>query len=243
LFNAFESTFKLFGLERIFALALLAFSTSHRIKLFSPEHSYSSQGGDHQMTRVLAVNNYPSLERFERLKVCLEEVGATVTTADKDQCSTALFNDFDGVALSGSPDMLSDSKTVKKYKAELEAIRQTDIPILGVCFGHQLMGIAFGTEVIGAPRPVLGFVDTRILVDDPLFSGLPKTSKLLESRHEIVKNLPEDFRLLAKSAESPIAAMKHKVRPLYGVQSHPERYSSENPAGKGLVRNFVRILS
>ena len=195
------------------------------------------------MTKVLAVNNYPSLERFERLKVCLEQAGASVVTKGKDECSTSLFNDFDGVAVSGSPDMLSNPKTVKKYEAELEAIGQTNAPILGVCFGHQLLAVAFGTEVIQAQRPVLGFVNTKILVDDPLFSGLPRTSMFLESRHEIVKGLPDGFNLLAMSVESPVAAMKHKARPLYGVQSHPERYSSENPAGKRLVSNFVRILS
>jgi GMP synthase (glutamine-hydrolysing) len=195
------------------------------------------------LVSVLAVNNYPSTDRFERLRSCLEEGGASVTVADRASCSVAQFDSFDGVALSGSPDMLSDSSVVKKYMTELDAIRKADVPILGVCFGHQLIAIAFGSEVVKAREPVQEFVNTELLVPDPLFEGLPASSMLLESRHEIVKSLPDDFILLARSDKSPIAGMKHRVKPLYGVQSHPERYTLDNPAGKQLVRNFIETLA
>ncbi|HEV2225723.1 MAG TPA: gamma-glutamyl-gamma-aminobutyrate hydrolase family protein [Nitrososphaerales archaeon] len=194
------------------------------------------------MVRVLAVNNYPTPERFERLRQCVEANGAAVTSVEWDSLSRGMFDSFDGVVLSGSPDMMSEERTRAKFARESEAILDSRVPILGVCFGHQMMARAFGADVVKDGKHVLEMVETNVLEDDPLFEGLPKSLMLLESRHEIVKSLPGGFRLLAKSATSEIASMKHEKRPLYGVQFHPERYTKENPEGNTVVGNFVRIL-
>jgi GMP synthase (glutamine-hydrolysing) len=195
------------------------------------------------MAKVLAVNNYPTEERFERLRRCLIESGAQVTSIDWNEASASKFNQFDGVALSGAPDMLSQRKTQLKFRPEIEAIFEGKVPILGVCFGHQMMALAFGSEVVEDGEHVLKFVRTDVLSEDPLFTGLPRSLQLLESRHEIVASLPAHFRLLAKSQTSAIAAMKHDKLPLYGVQFHPERYTAENPDGRAVVGNFVGLLS
>jgi len=105
-----------------------------------------------------------------------------------------------------------------------------------------MMARAFGAEVVKDGKHVLEMVETKVLAQDPLFEGLPRSVMLLESRHEVVRSLPEGFRLLARSATSEIASMKHGKRPLYGVQFHPERYTKENPEGNRVVGNFVRIL-
>ena len=194
------------------------------------------------MTRVLAVNNYPTRERFERLEGCLREIGAQVTSVGWSDASAHLFNSYDGVALSGSPDMMSEERIKTKYRRGMQAIVESTIPILGVCFGHQMMASAFGSEVVKDGRHVLEMVRTTVLTEDPLFEGLPKSMMLLESRHEVVRALPEGFRLIAKSATSEIATMKHATRPLYGVQFHPERFTKENPAGDAVLSNFVRLL-
>ncbi len=191
---------------------------------------------------MLAVNNYPTLERFERLRRCLAENGAEVTSIDWGESSASRFNEFDGVALSGAPDMLSKPETQLKFTSEVNAIVESKVPILGVCFGHQMMAHAFGSKVIEDNEHILKFVKTEVLADDPLFEGLARSLSLLESRHEIVESVPEEFRLLANSETSKIAAMKHSKRPLYGVQFHPERYTSENPDGFKVVGNFVRML-
>ena len=194
------------------------------------------------MVRVLAVNNYPTPERFERLRQCIEANGAAVTSIDWDGASREMFDSFDGVVLSGSPDMMSEEKTKAKFRRESGAILESKVPVLGVCFGHQMMARAFGADVVKDGKHVLEMVETKILADDPLFEGLPKSLMLLESRHEIVRSLPGGFRLLAKSVTSEIASMKHETRPLYGVQFHPERYTRQNPEGNRVVGNFVRIL-
>ena len=194
------------------------------------------------MVRVLVVNNYPTRERVETLERCLKGNGAEVHPLDWKDVSTPRFDSYDAVVLSGSPDMMSESKTQAKFQKEMDAALDSKAPILGVCFGHQLLAHAFGAEVVKDGKHVLEMVRTTVLKDDPLFKELPMSMMLLESRYEVVKSLPDGFSLLAKSATSKIATMKHPSRPLYGVQFHPERFTKENPDGDRVVRNFVRLL-
>ena len=194
------------------------------------------------MVRVLAVNNYPAPERFERLAKCIGDNGAAVDSVNWSEATAAKFDASDGVVLSGSPDMMSDPKIHQKYWREVEAIRDSAVPILGVCFGHQMMAHAFGAKVVKDETHVLDMVKTTVLADDPLFRGLPKELMLLESRWEVVKSLPPKFTLVASSATSKIATMRHESRPLVGVQFHPERYTRDNPEGYRVVGNFVASL-
>jgi GMP synthase (glutamine-hydrolysing) len=194
------------------------------------------------LIRVLAVNNYPTTERFEKLRKSLTENGAEVTSTSWVGAGASRFNEFDGVALSGAPDMVSEEDTQRKFTAEVDAIRDARVPVLGVCFGHQLIAHAFGSSVVREKENVLRFVKTTVLVRDHLFLDLPRNVMLLESRQEVVRKLPADFQLLARSETSPIAAMKHERRPLYGVQFHPERYTRDNFAGNRVIENFVNLL-
>ena len=188
------------------------------------------------------VNNYHTREKVTRLEKCVAENGAAVTSVEWEALSGPRFDSFDGVVLSGSPDMMTDPKVQAKFESEAQAVRESSIPILGVCFGHQLMARAFGAEIVKDRQHVLAMVRTTVVKKDALFAGLPKSLMLLESRYEVVKSLPAGFHLLAKSQTSRIAAMKHGSRPLYGVQFHPERFTLENPEGNQVVGNFVRLL-
>ena len=192
--------------------------------------------------RVLAVNNYPSDERFIRLYDALRANGARTYKARWFDSSARVFNSFDGIVLSGSPDMLSEERVRKKFAPEIDAIGGTKVPLLGVCFGHQLLGLAFGSNVVTG-RHVLKFVETELLREDPIFAGMPPKSLLLESHHEEVDKLPDGFSLLAKSRTSAIAAMKHPTLELYGLQFHPERSSKAKPDGNTLISNFVKGIA
>lgn len=194
------------------------------------------------MPKVLVVNNYPGRDRVARVESCVEGNGGTVTAVDWHEVTARKFDSHDGVVLSGSPSMMSAAKTRGMFSAEAEAVRDSTVPILGICFGHQLIARTFGAEVVADGNPVMRMVATEILGDDALFAGLPRSVMLLESRHEVVKSLPGGFFLVAKSETSRIAAMKSRSRLLYGVQFHPERYTRSHPDGNRVVRNFIRLL-
>ena len=194
------------------------------------------------MVRVLVVNNYPSRERVEALERCLRGNGAEVVPADLRDSSPMRFDSYDGVVLSGSPAMMTDLKTVTRFKPEVDAVLESKAPVFGVCFGHQLIAHAFGSAVVKDLRKVKEMVETEVLKEDPLFAGLPKSLMLMESRHEVVKSTPDGFSRLARSTTSRIAAMKHPTRLLYGVQFHPERFTRAYPEGNVVVGNFVRML-
>jgi GMP synthase (glutamine-hydrolysing) len=194
------------------------------------------------LVRVLVVNNYPSRERVATLESCLKGNGAEVVPLELERVSATRFDSSDGVVLSGSPAMLTEARTISKFQPEVDAILDSDAPVFGVCFGHQLLAQAFGAEVIRDGRHVLEMVKTTVLKEDPLFDGLSRSLTLMESRYEIVKSLPDGFALLARSATSRIATMKHPTRLLYGVQFHPERFTKEHPEGAAVVGNFVRML-
>jgi GMP synthase (glutamine-hydrolysing) len=192
------------------------------------------------LPRILLVDNYFVREKASELEKSIASHGASVTVIGSAGSSAAKFDEFDGVVLSGSPAMLSAEDSEAPYTGEMDAIRRSTVPVLGICFGHQLMSIAYGSEVLQAPSPTKRYVRTEIVGKDALFSGLPKTISVFESHHEIVETVPKDFVLLARSRTSPVAAMRHGKRPLFGVQFHPERNTPERPHGDVFVGNFVR---
>jgi GMP synthase (glutamine-hydrolysing) len=194
------------------------------------------------MVRVLVVNNYPTREKVQTLEKCLGGNGAAISRVEWGGATAGRFDSFDGVVLSGSPALMTEDGTKAKFQQEVDAILDSRVPVLGICFGHQLMAHAFGADVVKDTRHVLEMVKTTVLADDPLFDGLLGSLMLLESRYEVVKSLPEGFNLLARSATSRIAAMKRPGRPLYGVQFHPEHFTNENPGGDRVLGNWVRML-
>jgi GMP synthase (glutamine-hydrolysing) A subunit len=194
------------------------------------------------LPRVLLVDNYFAEGRVKQLEKSLSSNGATVTVIKNAESSAEKFNRFEGVVLSGSPAMLSEKGSEEKYSSQIRAIRDSAVPILGICFGHQLMGRAFDARVIKGPEGIEKYVETEVLVKDPLFEGLANRINVYESHYEEVESLPEGFILTARSACSSIAAMRHRSLPLVGVQFHPEHNSPEKPDGDRFVGNFVKSL-
>ncbi len=87
-----------------------------------------------------------------------------------------------------------------------------------------------------------GFFPIAQARPDPLFDGLPQTMMMRCSHYCEVKQLPEDFVLLASSGHCKIEAMRHRTRPLYGTQFHPEAYEPPFFHGRTLLQNFARIV-
>ncbi len=142
------------------------------------------------------------------------------------------IRDADGVVIGGGPSLDRTGNCA-------EYVRKLDVPILGICLGHQLIAKVFGGEV-GRGR-VGGYseVEVEILEDDELFDGMPRKIRVWASHMDEVKKVPDSFKVLARSDICDVEAMRHKERPIYGVQWHPEVYHSEY--GTKLYENFVRI--
>lgn len=152
-----------------------------------------------------------------------------------------LQKDPDIVILTGSNFMLSKPDTRMVFQPEIDLVRKLDRPFLGICFGHQLIGTAYGSEVVDLGHNVREVKEIKLLGSDPIFEGLPGSIRVSESHRQALARVPEGFRHLAESATSQVEAIGHQKRPLYGLQFHPERSDEKHPHGRIILRNFVRL--
>jgi len=113
-------------------------------------------------------------------------------------------------------------------------------PILGVCVGHQLMGVYYGGKAGPCEIPEFGLAKIKIIEENELFRGLPKEFQVWQSHNDEVKEVKDDI-VLAESANCRIQAMKHKSKPHYGVQFHPEVNDTEH--GEEIYKNFIEVVS
>ena len=136
---------------------------------------------------------------------------------------------FDAVVLSGSGARIVNPSHRKMFVNVAELIRNCQLPLLGICYGHQLLCWTLGAKVGSLPKgPFEGFENIRVLDADGLFDGfLAGSTVLLAENHNdyVIKDSLQsaDFTLLADSASCEVEAVKHKTKPFYGVQFHPER--------------------
>ena len=149
--------------------------------------------------------------------------------------------DPDMVILTGSNYMLSKSDTRLVFQHEMDLVRKSDIPLLGICFGHQLIGAAYGSEVRDLGSTVRQIKEVKLLTRDLLFRGLPDSIRVSESHRQALNEVPDGFRHLAESATSRVEAIGHETRPVYGVQFHPERSDEQHPHGRVIIQNSLKV--
>ncbi len=118
-----------------------------------------------------------------------------------------------------------------------EGIFQLGIPVLGICYGMQLACRALGGKVESAPAREYGRAHCHVLVKDGLFTGLPTETEVWMSHGDQVTGVSSDFIAQAKTDTCPIAAVKHKSLPIYGLQFHPE--VTHTPLGAKVLGNFL----
>ncbi len=114
-----------------------------------------------------------------------------------------------------------------------------DIPILGICYGHQLIAVHFGGRraVTPARQREYGRTSIKLDVESPLFAGLPGELDVWMSHGDLVESAPAGFAVLAQSGATPVAAMVHPELPIYGVQFHPEVGHTDR--GVDMLRNWL----
>lgn len=139
-----------------------------------------------------------------------------------------------GVILSGGP----GSVYADRAPTVSEEIFRMGVPVLGICYGQQLMAQAFGGEVSSSEVREFGHADLRVRKSNPLLESLPEQFRVWMSHGDKVTRVPDGFELLAATADCPHAVLGCPERRLYGLQFHPEVTHTEN--GPSIFRNFLR---
>lgn len=125
----------------------------------------------------------------------------------------------------------------------IKAAADNNIPLLGVCLGHQAIGQAFGGKVIRAPEPMHGKISDVRHTHKSVFVNIPAPFKVTRYHSLIVEqdSLPADLMVTATTDDGLIMGLQHKTKPIHGVQFHPESIATEH--GLDMLRNFTNMLT
>jgi GMP synthase (glutamine-hydrolysing) len=138
-----------------------------------------------------------------------------------------------GIILSGGPKSVSDASAPRCEPAVYDA----GVPVLGICYGMQLMTDTLGGEVAPAPQREYGHAMIRIDEDAPMLASVGPELKVWASHGDLVKRAPAGFSVTATSANAPVAAMANEDRRLYAILFHPEVAHTDR--GTEILRNFA----
>ncbi len=144
------------------------------------------------------------------------------------------FRDHKGIVLSGGPASVFDASSPQP-DPRLFALGK---PMLGICYGHQLIACHLGGRVERGQTHEFGSATLRVRSAGGLFDGLAREHRVWMSHGDHVAGLPEGFRVLADTSECAVAAMGHSGRGAYGLQFHPEVVHT--PEGSAMLANFLR---
>jgi anthranilate synthase/aminodeoxychorismate synthase-like glutamine amidotransferase len=182
--------------------------------------------------RVLLVDNYDSFAY--NLAQALRALGATVEVFRNDAIGVdeALARRPDRYVVSPGPCSPAEAGI------SVELCRRADAPLLGVCLGHQSLVQAFGGRVGRAERVVHGKASPVAHEGSGLFREIPNPFPAARYHSLAALDVPPCFEVTARTADrGELMAVRHRERPLYGVQFHPESYLT--PDGGALLRNFL----
>ena len=186
---------------------------------------------------ILVVDNYDSFTY--NLVHYLNELGAETLVHRNDAVSAeeAIALKPEGVLLSPGPCTPNEAGIC----LELLAKAPVDLPILGVCLGHQAIGQAFGGEVIRAANLMHGKTSLMHHTGKGLFAGLPNpfTATRYHSLSVRRETMPDVLEITAWTDDGEVMGLQHVSRPIFGVQFHPESIATEG--GHALLSNFLDL--
>ncbi|WP_313692024.1 GMP synthase subunit A [Halorarum halobium] len=178
--------------------------------------------------RIVVIDNHGQFTHLEGR--ALRDAGVDTDVVDNDTPPADI--DADGLVLSGGPSMDRIGRTAEYL--------EMDLPVLGVCLGHQAIAELLGGTVGGGEYGGYADVDVTISDDeDPLIGSLAPETRTWASHADEVKQVPDGFTVTAESDVCGVEAMSDVARDLYGVQWHPEVSHTER--GQEVFENFVEI--
>jgi para-aminobenzoate synthetase component 2 len=188
------------------------------------------------VTRILVVDNYDSF--VFTIVGYLQQLGAETEVVRNDEVSPGDGADFDGVLVSPGP---GTPEGAGVSMAMIEACAERAQPMLGVCLGHQALGVVFGATVGRAPELLHGKT-SRVLHDDTgVLEGLPSpfTATRYHSLTIDPPTLPDSLLATGRTESGIVMAVRHRDLPLHGVQFHPESVLTEG--GHRILANWLQL--
>ncbi|MFD0362697.1 aminodeoxychorismate synthase component I [Nocardia sp. GCM10030253] len=190
---------------------------------------------------TLLIDNYDSFT-YNLYQLISEVNGVEPTVVRNDEVDDLAQLDlgrFDNIVISpgpGRPDIARD------VGISAAVIRESDLPLLGVCLGHQGIVVAAGGVVGTAPAARHGYLDHVEHDGSDLFAGLPQSFTAVRYHSLCAQRpLPDSLEITAVAADGVIMGVRHRGRPQWGVQFHPESIASEY--GAALLRNFAKLTA
>ncbi|MER5931185.1 aminodeoxychorismate synthase component I [Streptomyces sp. NPDC002054] len=187
--------------------------------------------------RTLLVDNYDSFT-YNLFHQITEVTGIEPVVLRNDEATwrPGLLDAFDAVVLSpgpGTPDRAADFGICR------DILDHSDLPLLGICLGHQGMARAHGGRVVRAPEPRHGRTSPVIHDGSGLFAGLPSPFDVVRYHSLAVADLPAELEATGWSPDGVVMGLRHRSRPHWGLQFHPE--SIATTYGHELIANFRRL--
>jgi len=188
--------------------------------------------------KILLIDNYDSFtyNLVHYLEEISPDVDVDVVRNDALSVQEALARGADAIVLSPGPCTPAEAGIC----LDLIAQAPDDLPILGVCLGHQAIGQAMGGIVEGAKEIVHGKAWDVKVHGGVLFEGVPEQIEVVRYHSLAIrrKGMPNVLSVDAETADGEIMAVSHATRPVYGVQFHPESIGSQH--GKTMLANFLK---
>ena len=143
-----------------------------------------------------------------------------------------------GVILGGSELRINNKQCLDKILDNILPLLELEVPVLGVCFGHQVIAKTYQSKISSFSQIVQGHKNIRFL-QDPLFYNVEPEAYMYNAHFDYVESIPLFFNIIARDRNGVIYGMKHIYKPLYGIQFHPEFGKYGN--GLQIYKNFLKI--
>jgi len=186
---------------------------------------------------ILIIDNYDSFTY--NLYQYIGEINPDVVVYRNDKISIQEIRELkpSHIVISPGPGYPKDAGISEQLIKEM----YKEVPILGVCLGHQAMGEAFGGKIVHADELVHGKASDVNLSECEIFNGLPRIIKAGRYHSLVVdrKTVPKELLVTAQTDDGCIMGIKHKDYPMFGIQFHPESILTEN--GMEIIRNFLEL--
>ncbi len=187
--------------------------------------------------KTLLIDNYDSFT-YNLYQLLGEVTGESpeVIRNDAEDWADLSLADYDNIVVSPGP---GRPERWRDFGESARAVLEDQVPVLGVCLGHQGICHLFGGKVDLAPEAMHGRLSQVHHTQQDVFAGIPSPFSAVRYHSLAVAELPEELEALAWTADGVLMGLRHRSRPLWGVQFHPESICTEH--GRRLIENFQAL--